>query len=224
MSHAILLGLALGAICKINPLLALMIFAVIFAVLIFFTTKNRYLGKDTTVMITSYFAIALAIIFNDLWIQNLDFSAYIFGDILAVGPPETVVLGLISVIAVGYVIYGMKKIMLLNLNADLAQISGIKTKYWELSFLILLAITIAITTHIIGIFLTTAILVLPAAIARIFAKSAKEMMIISALIGVVMACFSFGFANKFNLTIGPMMIASLCVIFFAAKTVKSLQK
>lgn len=214
LSHAVLLGLALGVLSGINQLIALTIFAVIFAILIFLTAQNRYFSKDAVVMISSYFCIALAMILNDLWIKNFDFASYIFGDVLAVGSNEVVALTLLTLATISYVILGTKKILLLNLNEDLAQISGIKTKFWNLSFLILLAVVIALTTRIVGIFLTTALLVLPAAIARIFAKSAAQMMWVSALIGVLGATFSFLLASKYDLTVGPVVIAIFALSFF----------
>jgi zinc transport system permease protein len=217
LSHSVMLGLAIGAILKISPILALIIFAIIFAILIFLTTKNRYLGKDATVMITSYFCIALTIILNDLWIQNFDFSSYIFGDILAVETSEILTLSTITLVTIFYTIFGVKKFLLISLNTDLAQISGIKIKFWELSFLILLALSIALSTRIVGIFLTTALLVLPAAIARIFSSSAKQMLVASALIGTVNASFSFVLSNKFDLTTGPIMITIFCLCFFITK-------
>jgi zinc transport system permease protein len=224
LSHAVLLGLALGALLGVNPILALIIFAVVFAILIFFTAWNRYSNRDSAVMIVSYFCIALAMILNDLWIKNFDFSSYIFGDVLAAGSSEIAALSLITVVTVFYVIFGIRKILLLNLNEDLAQISGIKTKFWNLSFLILLAITIALTTRVVGIFLTTALLILPAAIARIFAKSATQMMVISALIGLVVASLSFALSGSYNLTVGPVIIAIFCVGFFAARAVRLLRR
>jgi zinc transport system permease protein len=142
---------------------------------------------------------------------------------LAAGLSEIIVLSVITVITVFYVIFGMRKILLLNLNEDLAQISGIKTKLWNLSFLILLAVAIALTTRVVGIFLTTALLVLPAAIARIFAKSATQMMVISALIGVVVASLSFALSGSYNLTVGPVIIAIFCVGFFAARALRFLR-
>lgn len=223
LSHAVLFGLALGALLEINPILAVTFFSAIFAILIFLSGENRYLGKDANVMIISYLSIALAIICNDLWIKNLDFSSYIFGDVLAVGIAEILILSTITVITILYVIFGTKKIMLINLNADLAKISGIKNRYWEVSFLILLAVTIAVTTHVIGIFLTTALLILPAAISRMFSKSAKEMILISVAIGSICACISFGVATHFNLTIGPVIIAIFCAIFFLTKAARSLR-
>ncbi len=224
LSHAVLLGLAIGALLEINPILALIIFSIAFSIIIFLTTKNRHLGKDAAVMIASYFCIALAIILNDLWIQNLDFSSYIFGDILAVGTSEIVALSLVTLTTILYAIFGVKKILLINLNSDLAQISGIKIKFWELSFLILLAVTVALSTRIVGIFLTTALLVLPAAIARIFSKSASQMLVVSTLIGIVGACFSFGISSNFDLSVGPVMIEIFCVIFFTTKVAQLLRR
>ena len=224
LSHAVLLGLALGALFGVDQILSLIVFAAIFAILVFLTMQNSHFGRDSAVMIASYFSIALAMIFNDLWIKNLDFSSYIFGDVLSSGMAEIKVLSVISLITILYVKFGLKKIMLIDLNEDLAQISGIRTKLWNLSFLILLAVVIALTTRIAGIFLTTAILVLPASIARIFAKSSVQMMVISLLIGVSNATFSFILANHYNLTVGPVIIASFCVVFFMLRASQALRR
>lgn len=218
LSHAILLGLAMGAIIEVSPILSIIIFAVVFALMVFLNNHDHNLEKDASVMILSYFSIALAILFNDLWIHNLNFSSYIFGDILSVGFFEILALASITISVIFYAIFGIKKIMLINLNSDLAKIAEVRNKYWELSFLILLAVTIAVTLHIMGIFLTTALLVLPAAIARSFSKSAKQMVLVSISFGIVCAFLSFFVANSFNLTVGPTLISLLCAIFFLKKS------
>lgn len=173
-------------------------------------------------MISSYFCIALAIILNDIWIKNFDFTSYIFGDVLAVGSQELQALSLIAILTVSYVIFSFKKILLTNINEDLAKISGIKTEFWNLTFLILLAVVIALSVRITGVFLMTALLILPAAIARIFSTSAKQMAILSLIIGIGVSSFSFNVASHFDLTVSSAIIAIFCVIFFLSCALKKL--
>lgn len=171
-------------------------------------------------MVLSYFCVALAIIFNDLTLKDFNFTSYIFGDILSVGTLEVQCLAAIAVIVVFYVIFSFKKILLINLNPDLAKISGIKIEFWNLSFLILLALVIAFSIQLIGIFLMTALLILPAALARIFSSSALQMLVISVISSVIISTSAFALATNYDLKVGSTIIASFCAIFLTALILK----
>ena len=222
LSHAILLGLACGVFFEINQIYALIIFAFLFSFLVSSISQNRYFSKDTIVMILSYFSIALAIILNDISLQNLNFSSYIFGDVLTVGSQEIQALAVITILVIFYIIFSFKKILLINTNQDLAKIEGIKTEFWNLSFLILLAVVIALSVRIVGVFLMTALLILPAAIARIFSLSAKQMMILSLGVGVLISAASFKVAIAYNTTVGSTIIAIFSVVFIVSLLLKKI--
>jgi len=219
LSHAVLLGIVLSLIFDVNQVLALVIFAVAFAALIFMIAQNR----DSTIMISSYFCIALALILNNLFLQNIDLESYILGDIKNAGALDVLVLLGVSLVSIGYVMLGYKKILLLNLSEDLARISGVNARLWHLSFLILLAVVVALTVRVAGIFLTTALLVFPPAIARIFSKSAPQMIWFSSLIGMAGSFFSFVLANSLNLSVAPLLIIIFGLVFFTVRVVQSLR-
>jgi zinc transport system permease protein len=220
LSHAILLGLVLGTIFRIDHILSMIFFAVIFALLVGLIGKNRYFSKDSIIMISSYFCISLAVIFNDIWVKDFDFQSYILGDILTVSNHEIIALALVMIIAVFYSFFAFRKILLININSDLAKISGIKTEIWDLSFLILLALIVAVSIQIVGIFLMTALLILPAAIARIFSFSARQMLFLSLAIGLVVSTMSFKLASHYNLTVSSTVIAVFSIIFLASMMIK----
>jgi zinc transport system permease protein len=159
---------------------------------------------------------------NDVFNKDINLGTYVFGDILTVGNQEIWGLIAIFIITIFYVIFAFRKILLININSDLAKIDGIKIQFWNLSFLILLAITIALSVRIVGILLMTALLVLPAAIARIFALSAKQMLILSLIIGLFNAILSFKIADNYNLAVGSSVIATFCVIFIFSLFLKKI--
>ena len=79
LSHSILLGLLLGTIFGFNQIIALVLFAIIFAFLVGLNLQNKYFSKDTIIAISSYFCVALAIVLNDILVKNFNFIAYICG-------------------------------------------------------------------------------------------------------------------------------------------------
>jgi zinc transport system permease protein len=213
ISHSILLGIVIGAIFDFNQVFSLVFFSIFFALLVSFCTKNQHFSKDTMIAISSYICIALAIIFNTITKQNLNLSSYIFGDILTVSNDEIGALFIICLVIIFFTIFAFKKILLINVNADLAKIDGIRTEMWNILFLTLLAITIALSVRIVGIFLMTALLILPATIARLFATSALQMIIFSLLLGIFISAPSALIASNYNLPIGAFTVLMFGVIF-----------
>jgi zinc transport system permease protein len=222
LSHSILLGLVLGAIFQANQIFALIFFAFIFAIFVGLISQNRYFSKDVITIITSYFCLALAVILNDIWVKNFQFSSYIFGDVLTVGSQEIKALAAIVLTIIFYVIWAFNKILLINVSPDLAKIEGIKTEFWNFSFLILLALTIALSVRIVGVFLMTALLILPPAIARIFSVSAKKMLLFSLIIGTSVSALSFKLASDYDLTVSSAIIAIFSLIFIFSLSLKKI--
>lgn len=220
MSHAILLGLVLGAFFNIDQAISLTIFAIFFAFVSQLLSRTQYFSRGLIVMILSYFCIACAIIFNDLTLKDFNFNSYIFGDILSVGSLEVQYLAAIALVVIFYVIFSFKKILLINLNHDLAKISGINIEFWNISFSILLALVIAFSLQIIGIFLMTALLILPAALARLFSSSAPQMLAISLILSLTISIFAFGLAANYDLKVGSTIIACFSAIFITVLGLK----
>ncbi len=223
MSHSMLFGLALGSFFSIDQVFALMIFAVIFAILTNFLAQNRYASKSLIVAILSYFFIACAFLVDDFVPSHEEFHSYIFGDIDAVSSYQINVLSLLTIATISYSFMAFRKILLINLNEDLAKISGIKSSIWNLSFLILLSLMVAISVQIVGVFLMTALLILPATIARIFSISAKQMIVLSAILGLSIATPAFAIASNYNLKVGATIIVTFCVTFFICQIFKKLR-
>lgn len=223
MSHSLLFALALGVFFNSNQTITLIIFATVFAILAHFLAQNNRDKKSMIIAILSYFSIALAFLLDDFAPSHDDFHRFIFGDIANVSNQEIIILAIICALSVLYSIFAFRKILLINLNLDLAKIQNIKTDFWNLSFLILLSLSVALSVKIVGIFLITSLLILPAAIARFFAKSPKEMILLSVIISLVTSVFSFLIANNYNLKIGALTSVSLCVIFFFVNFLKKIK-
>lgn len=220
LSHSMLLGLVLGVATKTNEVLAVVLFAVFFAFLARLISKNHFFSKDTIIMILSYFCVAMSLILSDFWFKDFAFSSYIFGDVLAVQTSDIFLLATIAVISVFYAAFAFRKMLLINVNRDLAKIDGVNVDLWELSFLVLLSVVIALSVRIVGVLLMTALLILPAVISRIFSSSAKQMMLGSLAIAVPAAITSFKIATIYDLTISSVVVVVFFVVFIISLGIK----
>lgn len=219
-SHSVLLSLSLGSFFAISQNLVLLIFATIFAILVFFVAKNRYFSKDTMIAIASYFCVSLAIIVNDLSVEKIDFESYVFGDISTIQTSDLYILLAIAIFAIFFTFLNFKKILLINLNTDLAKIKNLRTNLLNVIFLILISLIIALSIKIVGIFLMTALLVLPAAISRLISSNAKQMMITSLLLSIAVCTFSSVVASYFSFSLSAFTILTFCLIFIATILLK----
>lgn len=220
LSHSMLLGLVLGVATKTNEVLAVVLFSIFFAFLVRLISQNHHFSKDTIIMILSYFCVAMSVILSDFWFRDFAFSSYIFGDVLAVQNSDIYLLAAITIFVIFYSVFSFRKMLLINVNRDLAKIDGVNVDLWELSFLVLLSVVIALSVQIVGVLLMTALLILPAVISRIFSSSAKQMMLGSFAVAVPVAVASFKVATIYNLTISSVVVVVFFVVFIVSLGVK----
>jgi zinc transport system permease protein len=221
LSHASLLGLALGALFAIESNFVLIFFAIIFATTFLLISKNRFFAKDSIIAILSYSCVAAALLLNDLWIKNFSFSSYVFGDVLTVENSDLALLFAITLAVIFYVIFAFKKILLICTNQELAKVEGINVDFWQISFLLLFSVVVALFSRIVGVFLMTALFILPAAIARIFCISAKQMMLFSVIAATCLCAASFKVASSFDLTVNSTIVAVFSAVFFLSLLVRN---
>lgn len=225
ISHSILLGAAISVLLAgfltINQSFLLILFAISFAFLVGFLAQNRYFSKDVVITISSYFCVALAILLNEFFAKDFNFSDYIFGNIENAQSLDIVILAAVFIATIIFTFFTFKKILLANLAPDLAKIENIKIAVLDKIFLVLLTITIAILAHIAGILLVTALVVLPAAIARLFSKSPWQMLFLSAIIALCSATLCFAVSWHFKISVAPFLVLVLSMIFMFGIAIKN---
>lgn len=214
LSHASILGVMLGAIFGVEQIAAIMLFSVFFALIVNISFRSENLNKDNLIAISSYFCVAIAILLQDFSFKDFSISNYIFGDIMTVSKSDLLVVLSLLIICTIYMIFSYRKILLIALDEDLAKIKGIRVEWWKISLLLLLSCVIAISTKIVGVFLMTALLILPASIARKIAKSPIAMIWLSLVISLIFVIISYFLMIEYNLPLCPTLVAALASLFF----------
>ena len=120
----------------------------------------------------------------------------------------------LTILILFFIIFYLKKFLISLLNPDIAIVKNIKINNLNYLFMILLSLLIAFAVKVTGVFLITALMIIPCATARIFSKSPKEMIIKSAILSVFVSSLSFLSASSMSLSIGPSIIFFHCLLFF----------
>jgi len=144
---------------------------------------------------------------------RVDLSAYLFGDLLAVTRTDL------------YWVYGGGSLILLSLlfiwrpllsmtvQEELAQVEGVAVKWVHLTFMLLVALLIAIAMKIVGILLITSLLIIPSATARFFAHTPEQMAFLASLIGCIAVILGLSLSWFWDTPTAPSIVLMVTCLF-----------
>ncbi|MBA4394564.1 MAG: ABC transporter [Desulfobacca sp.] len=166
ISHSTFTGVALGVLCGVDPLFTLIGFGILAGLSITLVKDRSELSSDTviSVILSATVALGITILYAQKETRNLE--AYLYGTVLAISDEELVLLlvtGTLVFIIMGFL---FNRLFLISLNRHLAASRGILVGAFEYGFSLILAIVVTLSIRAIGLFLVTAMLVVPAATAR----------------------------------------------------------
>lgn len=218
LSHASLLAGSISILIHLPIVYAGIIVAVIFAILVF-TLKNRS-SSGSVIILVSSFMLSLALILSYMNPLQINITNLLVGDILSTSRSDLLTLSIILIMVTSFVWHFYKQIILIVINRDIAQISGIKVKSIELIFLLLLSLSVFSTIKIVGALLVSSILLIPAMTARIISTDPAQMIINAVIITMLINFFGLLASFYFDIPITPIItilntIAYACVYLIA---------
>lgn len=214
LAHSALLGIAIGFVLQINLTAGVVAVCVLLAVLLAVLQRRTRLAGDTILGIFAHSSLAFGLVVVSFMDRlRLDLISFLFGDILAVSPLD---LGWIyggGVAILAALAYLWQPLLSLTVHEDLARVEGVSADRVRLAFVLLLALAIAIAMKIVGVLLITALLIVPAATARNFARSPEQMAALAALIGALAVAGGLAASLAFDTPSGPSIVAAAAVLF-----------
>lgn len=214
LAHSALLGVALGFLLQVDPTLAVMAVCLLVAVLLFFLQRQQRLPSDTLLGILSHTALSLGLVtiafMDDL---RIDLLAYLFGDILAVGGRDILMIYVSAFFALALLMQLWRPLLAITLHEDLARVEGIRVDLVQLSFSCLLALVVAIMMKVVGLLLITSLFILPAAAVRRLSRSPEQMAGLAALAGVISVCGGLFGSWQFDTPAGPSIVVAAALLF-----------
>ena len=217
LAHASFAGIVIAYLLKINLYVGGLIFAVLTAIGIGSISKRSELSLDTTigVLFTSAFALGV-LLMSRVRDYVSDLQDFLFGNILGVDRLDIVLVVSLAVAVLGIVVLLYKELLFSSFDPVMAQASGLPTDFLYYLLLVLLAVTIIVSLQAAGIVLVAALLVTPAATAYQLTTRFREMMIVSACIGVGSAIVGLYASYYLNAASGATIVLAATVCFFLA--------
>jgi manganese/iron transport system permease protein/iron/zinc/copper transport system permease protein len=220
LSHAVFGGAAASAVIGINFFIGAGIWGIISGVLIARVARRRVLGADAAigVVTTASFALGLALM-NRYGQASKSIEAVLFGSVLGVKVADIVAVSLVAIFALAVIVVWYRKLLFSTFDPDVAQVSGVNVSVVEVVLLSLLSLTILVTMRVIGTLLISALLVIPAAAARMTTNSFSKLLWISPLIGAVTCFVGMNLSYHLDTSASATIILLDALVFVVVYTV-----
>ncbi len=214
LSHSTLLGVALAYAINININTTVIVTCLAIALLLVALQQQRYLSSDTLLGILAHSSLALGLLIISLLNDSrLNLSAFLFGDLLTLSDADIVSIYLISALVLSVLFFLWRPLLAISLDEELAQVEGIQVFRIKLTLMALIALVIATTIKLVGALLITALMIIPAASARRWARSPEGMAIRASLLGMLAIAGGLLLAYGFDSALGPSIVVCCTVIF-----------
>lgn len=214
LSHASLLGVALGFILKINLTFAVIICCVLVAVLLVSLQRKQPLASDTLLGILAHSTLSLGLVVLSFMPNiRVDLMEYLFGDILTITLTDLYWIVGGSLFALILIMMLWRQLLSITIHEELAAVEGMPVTVIRLALMLLVAIVIAVAMKIVGVLLIASLLVIPPATAQRHAKSPEQMAIGASILGIMAVCLGLAFSYYSNAPTGPAIVVSAAMLF-----------
>ena len=191
VGHAALTGVAIGILLGepyTGPYGSLFGYCLLFGILLNFLRNRTGLSPDT--LIGVFLSVSLALGASLLLMLAGKINVHIlenvlFGSVLTVSGHDLVVLAIVGAMVLGLALPLYNRIILASFNPQLASVRGVAVKTLDYLFVVLVTLVTVAAVKVIGAILVGALLVIPAAAARMVSQSLKGFFFTSVLIATL---------------------------------------
>lgn len=216
LSHTALPGVVAAYLNGWNLFAGALVAGVLTALGISWFSRRHAVREDTAigVLFTGMFALGILLISTVRSFR--DFTHILFGNILGVNPADLAVLAAIAAGILITLALLHKELELTSFDPSHAQAIGIHTDRLRTLLLVLLALAVVSSIQVVGVVLTSALLVTPAAAASLVTRRLPVMMAVSALIAVGSGVVGLFLSYYLQVSSGAAIVLCCTACFGAA--------
>ncbi len=221
LAHVTFGSVAVGLLLKVEPIyISMPIVALSSLAILKLTEKARVYG-DAAIGIVSAVGVSGGVLLAGIGSGfNVDLFSYLFGNILSVTVTEVAVSVGLSVIVLLVIGSRYSQILSLAFDEEFARTSGISAGRINSLLAVLTAVTVVLTMKLVGIMLTSALLIIPAVTAFQAAKSFRGTMIAAATVAVLSVWAGIVISFLLNVPTGAAIVLLNFVFFLVLYVVK----
>lgn len=188
ISHSAFTGVALGLILAVSPHWTMPAFGLLVGLAIMAAQRRSALSSDTIigVFFSGVIAFGLAMVSREKNVAR-DIQRFLYGDILTIGDGDIWAMILLFAALMLFQAYGYNRMLYIGLSPILAKVHRIRVAVYQYVYAGLLSLVVIFSVWAVGVLLVTAMLIVPAATARNFTRSAGGMVWWALLVSITSA-------------------------------------
>ena len=207
IAHSVLAGMGAAAYYGFDPLLGALLAAIISALLMGWIHLQWQAQEDTLIGALWAIGMAIGLLFISQtpgYTSNL--TSYLFGNILLVPEQDLWLMGGLNVLLLLLVGLFYHQFLAVIFDEEFARLRNVPVTFFYLLLLCLIAVTVVLLIHVVGLILVIALLTLPAAIAGHYVHSLGKMMVIATVLGSIFTSGGLALSYAPDLPAGPTII------------------
>lgn len=225
LAHSAFGGIAAGLFLGIYPMWTAFAVSILSALGLTKIRQRFQISGDATVAILLSSGLAMGVILISLaggFTVNL--FSFLFGSILLVSLDNTIlILGLAGTILV-VILSLYRQLTYATFNEEQAKVSGIQVEKLNYLLVVIAGITVVSSMQLVGILLTSSLIVIPNVTAMLFSRGFKQTAILSMIFAVFSAVTGILTSYIFNIAPGGMIVLISILIFAGSLGMKSLRQ
>lgn len=215
-SHAAILGIALSFAFSLSISVGVLAVALATALAVS-ALSGRMFAADTLLGVFTHGALAAGLVAIALVApRSINIEAYLFGEILAVTRSDLAVIWGGAALVLLLIGSRWNALLTATLSPDLARADGILPRTEQTLLTVALAVVVAVSIRAVGALLITAMLIIPAAAARPFARTPEAMAVLAALAGCTAVLAGLAGSWHWDTPAGPTIVVAATALFAAS--------
>lgn len=216
LGHLTIPGIALALIYGFDMSLGAFPFVILGIVLIWLFEIRTKLPMEALTAVVFSSGVAIAFLF--LPIEQAE--AALVGDISKVNLGEAAISVVLAVILFLVITKIYPKMVLINISEDLAKSQRVNVKKYNLVYLILIAVIVALGVKIVGGLLTAALVAIPACSARNLSRNLFQYAFGASIVGIISSFLGIISFELTGLPAGPLIILANAGVFLISAVFK----
>ncbi|HHW28370.1 MAG TPA: metal ABC transporter permease [Syntrophomonadaceae bacterium] len=215
-------GLWIGVAAEFSPLLTLLV-AMIGAVMVDHLRVRSRLSAEALLALVMSGGLALAVVFFGLSRGGvLDITSYLFGSLMTVNAADLWLILIVGAAVLLFLLFLAKELYFICSDEEAARVSGLPVDLLNRIFILLVAMTVAVSLRVVGTLLVGALMVIPVLTSLIVGRSFRQVVYLSLVLGVLSSLLGLTASYQFGLAAGGCVVLVALAFFIVSYGLKGL--
>lgn len=185
MSHGMLPGVAVASLAGVNLMLGAAVSAVVMSFGVVVVGRATRLSRDVSIGLQFIVMLSAGVVIvSHSGSFAVDLTAFLFGDVLGVGPADVLIIGSAALVGVLACVALHLPFTALTFDPRKAQTLGLRPGFAHVAMLMLVALATVASFRVVGTLLVFGLLIGPPATAVLLVRGIGRVMVLAAVLGV----------------------------------------